>query len=96
MAVHTIADVTTSGPLSATSKPCQWVLVRAGSGNTASARVGDSDTGASRGVELAKGDPPVSFPPINVPTRGIAGSVDLANIYVHLGSGDSVSVTYGD
>jgi len=83
--VGTLADVTPGGStvqLTAASTPCKAVLVRALAGNSDKVRVGDSNTGASRGAELSAGDATVL-------------SVNNVNlVYAYATGTDKVSVTY--
>jgi len=83
--IGSVADVTPNGStvqLTAASTPCKAVLVRALAANSAKARVGDSNTGASRGAELSAGD-------------AVVISVNNVNlVYVYATGTDKVSAIY--
>jgi len=85
--VGTLADVTPGGStvqLTAASTPCKAVLVRALAGNSGKARVGDSNTGASRGAELSAGDATVlSVNNVNLVYAYATGTDKVSAIYVN-------------
>ncbi len=92
--VHNITDITGTGvtvPLvaNAVRTPANWVQLVAGSGNSADARFGDLTTSATSGSRLAPGSGQM------FPATGNAESLDLAQCFVFLAAGDTVSVVYG-
>lgn len=91
--IGTIADITGNGSahvITSTSTSARWVQVIALSTNSAVVRIGDSNTGASRGAPIAAGGG--LFLPIP-PTPPYA--YDLSKIYYYAANGDKLSVTYG-
>jgi hypothetical protein len=92
MTVTTLADITTTG--SAQQLPAgfaRWVAFSV-TGSSVSARVGDLNVGAARGVAVVSGAQPLVFPPFaDDPGQGY----ELAEIWVYLASGATMTITYG-
>lgn len=85
---QTIADITGTGAtvqLLAASTNAQWVQFGALPTNTANVRWGDSNTAISRGMFIAPGGGQFLS----------KTNTDLSQVYVFIGSGDKVSVTWG-
>lgn len=87
MTVKTIADISTTGPISATAQLARWAKITA---SAAACRVGDTNVGAARGDVLASGVP------YELPLDGSdpTSYYDLNQVNVYVASG-SISVTYG-
>lgn len=91
MTINSLPDIVPNGstvPLSATTRMAIWVILMV---NGTSIHIGDSQVGASRGINPATKNiltlPRVSFE---------QGGIDLAQIYVYGAAGtDSVSVIFG-
>jgi hypothetical protein len=89
MQVVTLPDITTTGSAVqlAASGMAKWIAFTA---LTDPARVGDSNVGSARGVEVPAGET-VVFPIC----RSVGDHYSLSQIYVYLSSGGTLSVTYG-
>lgn len=86
----TIADITGSGVAVALTPGvhvyAHWIQIVCPSGNSAVVRWGDSNVSSTRGAQCAAGGG--QFLPASGPVY------DLSAIYVYIGSGDKVSVSY--
>lgn len=85
-----VATPGTAEPLSATSVPCRWLMIRANKANTGSIYLGNAEVSSADGVELF-GTEPTFFPPIDEHNR-----YDLSRIYIDADvAGEGVRVLYG-
>lgn len=85
----TLPDITGTGaavPLSGSHLYAHWIQITTPSTNSATVQWGDSNVSTSRGSIIAAGGG--QFIPASGPVY------DLSTIYVYIGSGDKVKVTY--
>lgn len=89
MKATTLPDITTSGSAVqvAASGRARWVAFTALSDPV---RVGDASVGAAQGVQVPSGQT-VVFPPSSDTNEVYS----LANLYVYISSGGTLTVTYG-
>lgn len=95
--ITTLADVTgasTTVQVISTGS-ARWVLFIAPSTNSAAIRIGDSNTGASRGAVMAAGGG-LFYPPIPPESPSTLHLYNLANIYHYVTTGDKVSISWGN
>lgn len=84
---HAFASVVTSA---------RWVQIIAATANAAVVRIGDTNISATRGLPMAAGSG-LSFPPMPPDARFSTSHnlYDLSKIFYRAGSGDKISVAWG-
>jgi hypothetical protein len=91
--VHNVPDITGTGaavPLipGGVRTSAAWVQIVTGSANTANVRFGDSTTSATSGTRLPANSSQLLPPLAN------AECYDLAQLYVFMAAGDTISCVY--
>jgi hypothetical protein len=91
--VKDLADITGDGavhPLSATAIRALYIIIQCPSTNSAVVRIGSANIGSARGLQCGLGGVVNLYPAVN----GLP-QYDLSKVYYLAGSGDKISVLYG-